>query len=455
MFVEYDTIGFIAALAPNSVNEGLSGWKALYEEWHEAVDKEWQRSGQTAPGSLEKAQRAILGETLLFQALCDPSVEDELIHLGREVQRALPGRHPGSWWETPYVTAQGFAVWDAQGRQPEDRHQRTMCILAPGDKERELDEWAWTTSGLRLPPFARCLLHAAKLRYERHVYLQMRSLREVRTEVEEALVPLTELHAQVDRGQPLRAGELAEALRRSSHVQTKAAGLLVAGTELRELQQTVLIAQANLKRALSPGMRQGAGEPLFASDLDIADWLISQVSSDLVYLDALRERACEIQALTATRLQVATQSYHDRLTLLQTSFLGALLMALCVIQAFQIKVPLPPSTQWPAVALLAALALALPPAVLRLFGGLSAQMPYRWVDGAYMLILGASAAWLATTVAWRQAAGRAAPGYWSLMAAAIVAAVSVALSLRLARHGRSGSEPSSQSPTTSACRGRR
>jgi len=206
MFVEYDTIGFIAALAPNSVNEGLSGWKALYEEWHEAVDKEWQGSGETTLGSLEKAQRAMLGETLLFQALCDPSVEDELIHLGREVQRALPGRHPGSWWETPYVTAHGFAVWDAQGRQPEDRHQRTMCVLAPGDKEHELDEWVWTTSGLRLPPFARCLLHAAKLRYERDVYREMRSLREVRTEVEEALVPLTELHADVDRGQPLRAG---------------------------------------------------------------------------------------------------------------------------------------------------------------------------------------------------------------------------------------------------------
>ena len=85
-------------------------------------------------------------------------------------------------------------------------------------------------------------------------------------------------------------------------------------------------------------------------------------SSDL--LRAARERAAEAYRLTALRIEEAKEAgthRQHRMDLAQTILLGALLICLDAMHAFETKLPLPERFQWPLITLLMALAFALPP----------------------------------------------------------------------------------------------
>jgi len=129
-------------------------------------------------------------------------------------------------------------------------------------------------------------------------------------------------------------------------------------------------------------------------DLERARWLQNQIDCDIAYAEAVCNRVLESYKVTNLRLEQVSQANTQRqhqLELTQTVLLGALLTCLNAIMAFQAKVPIPVPLRWPVIALLIALAVAIPPFLLH------------WKDGYGMLeyigasFIGGSAAWIVVT----------------------------------------------------------
>lgn len=380
MFGHDDTVGIVVCLAPNKPNDTLQRWKALHSEWRDKVD-------------YRSLPEGVLGEAYVFHALANRAAE-RLPQLGETVFQSLPGDLPRTVTvPTPYLTAQGFCLWEA----PAYKQRRVFAMLCPPKQEKAATTWLLWQGTEQLAPFIRCLLHAAKIHYEDHVYMRdMPKLKALRNQTEHALDRLLEQHERFTADDHLSLKEIIDAQDDLSRVQMDATGLFMSLTYLRELRTTSEIAARNL-RALLPPAHPNAPAPNgspFHADLARAEWLQQQAGYDLSYLEAVRERAQEAHQLTQLRIEQAMQRANIRqndLSLLQTTLLSALLTALGTIEAFSLQLPVPKPLQMPLAALLASFALTLPPLLMRW------HEPYQRIDYLFTALLGASACWLAAT----------------------------------------------------------
>lgn len=144
------------------------------------------------------------------------------------------------------------------------------------------------------------------------------------------------------------------------HQQLRDAGLLWTLTRLQEMEQTADIARTNARRHAPACTGARTGDTLFARDDATLSWLVGQLGHDVKYLDALSRRATAVHAVASATVQGALAQRRDRLTVLQTSVIGALVMALASIQAFMYSPPVPERLQGPVICLLTVIAVALP-----------------------------------------------------------------------------------------------
>jgi drug/metabolite transporter (DMT)-like permease len=108
-----------------------------------------------------------------------------------------------------------------------------------------------------------------------------------------------------------------------------------------------------------------------------------------------------VHAAAARIISAATARRRERLTLLQTSFIGALLMALAAIQSFQYTTTITPTLKGPVIAVLAAAAFALPLLLARWSGLVPRTEPYRWSDLAAAAVFGGTLGWLGISIIWQ------------------------------------------------------
>jgi hypothetical protein len=166
--------------------------------------------------------------------------------------------------------------------------------------------------------------------------------------------------------------ELIAAQSRLGRAQFEAGGLLISITHLRDLRQTTEIAAHNLRahRPTENSTALSARSP-FARDDELAKFLDQQARHEIAYLESCRERFGEAQNLTALWLQELAAP-HARtanwLSVLQTSLLSALLGMFGVAQAFGGFDKISPF-RWAVVALVASMALILPPLAARWTNG--------------------------------------------------------------------------------------
>ncbi|MGW0801611.1 CATRA conflict system CASPASE/TPR repeat-associated protein [Nonomuraea sp. NPDC002799] len=217
-------------------------------------------------------------------------------------------------------------LWEV-GHERDARSRRTFAVVAPRRLETRLDAWAWTAGDDRMAPFARYLMHAAKIRYHLRVYQNGAGLRTAQERVEEQIDAML---AMLDAdGLPAARLELAER-------QTASAGLIWATTRLREMRRSVEIARHNMRaQALD-------------DDLALADWFLLRLDDDLAYAEATRERAREIASIAdlvlAGRLQhraEETERRWARFGVLSAAVVGTLLMMLTAVQSLSYRVPVP------------------------------------------------------------------------------------------------------------------
>ncbi|WP_143081820.1 CATRA conflict system CASPASE/TPR repeat-associated protein [Streptomyces qinglanensis] len=250
----HDVLSLSVALAPR---HDRPGWRLLTRQWEAVSHGRTEALIGDARVYLARLPASAGGTAPPFgPAEAEPAVRGLLPH-----PLQSPGGHPQG------VTEQErLHLWElAPGG--DERSRRDFLLVAGPDDEARASAWCWSSGGTSIPPLARYLLHAAKLRYQLRVWRCDNRAAELRARVDEATGrPGGGVPAGFP-GTPDPTGPPAEARR------------LV--PRLRSLRRTVDIAADNMARALgSPPPYAGP----FADDHALAAWLSAALDDEAGYL---------------------------------------------------------------------------------------------------------------------------------------------------------------------------
>jgi hypothetical protein len=257
----------------------------------------WERA------SPSQADR-LLGEARVFLARTPPVRTGRVVatpDLGEALDPLLPYREdrPDGWWRWGTITTTGYAVWDT-GLAADIGPVREIVLVAAADRDEELSAWAWSDRTPAMPPFARYLMHAAKLRYEARLLESWHGTASPRQDIDTLMA---ELDATLEPGRlsPEGARLLGSLTGRLRAAESRLTRL---DADLARLDQAVSIARRNL--AGQPGCDAGADPTgMFGTDQSLASYLSGQVSSDRGYLQIELSRTRSVRALAAEALSQA------------------------------------------------------------------------------------------------------------------------------------------------------
>ncbi len=380
-FTRHDVAGVCIALASTSDRDELTTWGGLLEEWRAA-------GGDVPPIP------QLLGMDLCFVADVDGQPDAFPARHGTAVSAAL--RAAGlDRWEVPFRTADGFTLWEWQDLAV----RRVFAVLSTRAASDDLSAWLWWQGDRELPSFSRYLLNASKLGYEVRVYEEFhRDIAERIRAVENQLADLMTLHRRTAAGNRTSTQWVQLAQAKLADAQIGAGELAIDLTHLRSLKRTVSIARHNLGlTAPQPAAgQQVAATEMFERDQSLAAWLDGQVDQDVGYAEAVVERAREAQNVTQLRLQQSLTQLsraQNRVALIQTSLLAALLASFTVVNVLDVKIPaIDESQKIPMVAAFVSFQLSLPVLAAHWYER------YGRVDHIAAMLFGAMSGWLAATL---------------------------------------------------------
>ncbi|MEU8082589.1 CATRA conflict system CASPASE/TPR repeat-associated protein [Micromonospora sp. NPDC049101] len=279
--LHHDVLNLSVVLSPSGAPP-LNGGdlaKALRTGWA-SLDQTWDRVAGRWTG-------ALLGASRVYQAKLtsvDPVRADP--DLGERVRSLLPpAAEEESWWRDGVELLGGIALWEC-GRQLDDRSERRLVVIAPLDRDPQLSAWTWSRGDEYIPPLARHLLHAAKIRYGLRVWMAANEHRRV----DGVVAALEEAVEQVRLGDRAVEGaahpEYLMVLADHEMEATRVA------SRVRRLRRSVEIALANIRQALGPDADAllGSSGPL-ADDRKLGEWLIARLDDDLFHLDEAATQA--------------------------------------------------------------------------------------------------------------------------------------------------------------------
>jgi predicted nucleotide-binding protein len=264
--------------------------------WWRNLDYQWNLlAGPHAP--------RLLGEARLFLtrvdaanavSAADPALYTELSALLPAVPPAAggpagtsaggsAGAPPGAPRGVPagVPVPGGFAIWE-DGAAPDDRVTRRLVIAIAPDADQDASAWAWSESSTAMPPLARYLLHAAKVRYELRVWRRDSRARYLGESLDSLAADLLRPDAAgPDRRELFR--------RRTLDAIALHSGLLA-------MRRTVEIAADNLGRAVDLAGLAVPGS-LFADDAALARWLAERLDDEAAYLGIAADRAERVAGL--------------------------------------------------------------------------------------------------------------------------------------------------------------
>ncbi|WP_433726411.1 hypothetical protein ACQP2Y_09350 [Actinoplanes sp. CA-051413] len=145
------------------------------------------------------------------------------------------------------------------------------------------------------------------------------------------------------------------------------------------------------------GRRTLGAENVPESDRELSQWTLEQLQAEENYLESARLKATEVGEQAAAAVAGSLQRGLDRVLLAQSSALSAIALAFTAAQTLEYKPPIPDRTYGPLVALVAAIALALPVTVVRWWRGGGLDRERSIVDVTSAGLTGAAVAWLIET----------------------------------------------------------
>jgi hypothetical protein len=256
---QHDVLNLSLALAPSEAARSENGqWR-----WWQTFDRQW--NAMTSDHA-----RYMLGEARLFLArvpeavLAEPDLIGELCDLlpnGAAVPRPI--------YASGVALDSRVTLWEPDP-QPEDRALRRLVLAMAPDGDEAASVWAWSDGTSVIPPLARYLMHAAKLRYELRVWERDGQARDLQDSLDILSRELLRLDAS------------GQARERLLQLREHQAGLL--SSELALLRRTVEIATDNLGRCFD---RSGLMAPggIFADDDELGIAFLERLGDQLAYLD--------------------------------------------------------------------------------------------------------------------------------------------------------------------------
>ncbi|GAA0937239.1 hypothetical protein GCM10009550_03820 [Actinocorallia libanotica] len=401
----YRLHGVVGISVMEAPNDDSFSWEALNEPWQ---------------SDLEKMPEGVFGSAQIHLGLIGAEDWHRFLEadggaeaLGRELYDGVPDAGEPGWTRSWFQPFEGALVWElppfAPG-VPADRlpHARRFLAVARESHEEALDTWLWSPVVPGLAPFTRYLLHAAKLRYQSTVLRS--ALPGLRTAVEGIDLRCAAL-AELTAERTASVKELVEADQAISRLQTDQNGLIERLTRIRDLAASVRAAQRNMTAALDDGLAESPGGPL-ALDQETAGWTLEQLQIEETYLASAQTKTAETARVTALVVSARLQRLRENLVLFHATLLGALVTVLTAVQSLEYDPPLPQRLEAPLIALLGAVALLLPPAVVRWpRGGPGGVDRWARLDHVLAGLPGAALGWLAISamsLAW--SAKGASPG---------------------------------------------
>ena len=177
----------------------------------------------------------------------------------------------------------GFALWEAPPWADDRALRRFVLAFGTGDEANRLaSTWAWSDGGTAIPPLARYLLQAAKLRFHYRVWQRDAHTHAIAAQVREQVSVLSELPPE-----GLLDNPLADELR----LRAREARLMAAN--LAELKRSVEIAGHNMGLVVHDPALIAPGGP-FADDSDLTGSFLVRLDDEIFYLGIAAERAAEI-----------------------------------------------------------------------------------------------------------------------------------------------------------------
>ena len=263
----HDVINFSMAFTagpPGPHRRGLIG-SASPPGWVE-FDRWWDELAEPGTDALLGMVRLYLAE---YRGVGTPLEAASSVRAG--VPRVEEAPH---WWERGEIRRDQFAVWDLTAEPTAT--ERRIGIVAPAGRDADLSIWTWSNGGPELPPFARYLLHAGKIRYEARVWDGGRPVERLRHRVNLAIDILRQTLGGPD--QPAAEHRL-----RSAEIH-----LATTIQDVRDMRRTIEIATHNMTAALA--------DPLPA-DMALAQSLAQDLGDALEYLASCQEAAAQLQTI--------------------------------------------------------------------------------------------------------------------------------------------------------------
>lgn len=411
VFAEYGTAGLVAALSADG--DDIAGWRELVDQWQAA----------TPPAATD-----LLGQTTVLLGFA-PSLatRGEVGHIGFELARRFGIDDPVPEPDT----GPGHALlWELRS----DSGHRVLVVAAPDSAEDDVERWIWASDGRQgLMPLTRYCLNVARAEHQRHVFESLRPVADLIAEVDAATRALV---IQLDSPEGADTQRLLAADNALRRLQVSESGVLWRMTRIQEMAATVRALHANIHRHRPSGSAPATPGGMAARDEAMVTWLTGQLDREAGYLDGLSRRVTAAHATVSSMVGSAISRRRERITLLQTSFLGALLMALAAVQAFQYTVRVNHAVIAPLTCVLAAAAFGLPLLVVRWSGLLPRTEPYRWPDLLAAAVLGAAVGWLASSGCWLAVTHRVAPWWATVPAVVVPGLLCVVVTLRLGARDR-------------------
>jgi len=246
--------------------------------WWQDLDSQWSFLS-------ERLTADLLGEARVYLARSAAPPGPQLDDLLPAAARI------GQWGPDRAATEGRLALWEALP-WADDRALRRL-VLAFGDDtdaHHAASAWAWSNGETTIPPLARYLLHAAKLRRLYRGWQRADDTRELAATVQAQVTRLREAAPE-----QLADGAMAGLLRR------KAGEARLRAADLRELRQAAEIARHNMELVGgSPGLLAPAGP--FADDKDLAAWFLDRLDDEVSYLGVAADRAASSADLLGGQL---------------------------------------------------------------------------------------------------------------------------------------------------------
>jgi predicted nucleotide-binding protein len=240
------------------------------QSWWRTLDYQWELL--TARHSPH-----VLGEARLYLARVDAeqAIRATSPALYSELSSLLPDADSEQNPSTGVAMPRGLALWET-ATEPDDRMLRRFVLAIAPDAEAAASAWAWSRGDVAIPPLARYLLHAAKLRYELRVWRSDGQARELRAALDTVSTEFRRLGASDPAKQRL--------------LQLRSLDVKLLDADLRDLRQSVEIAAGNLPRAfdLSGLLVPGSA---FADDAALAQSMLEALDDEVAYLGRAAERA--------------------------------------------------------------------------------------------------------------------------------------------------------------------